>query len=100
MENSQNIIKKCEICQSEATSICFKCYNYLCESCFKFIHDKKPNQEHKKEKIDYFVPIDIKCKVHPKHIIDFYCVDEIGNSFKINYIFFYFIRIMLCSLPL
>ena len=81
MEISQNIIKKCEICQSQATNICFKCFSYFCESCFKFVHDKQVNKDHKKEKVDYFIPIDIKCQIHPKNIINLFCVDEKGNLF-------------------
>ena len=72
-------IKKCEICNCDATNICFQCYSYFCESCFKLIHDKEYNQNHKKEKIDYFVPMDLKCYNHPKNIINLYCVDEKGN---------------------
>ena len=44
--------KKCELCKDNATSLCFQCYMYLCDSCFKFIHDKPANNQHKKEKID------------------------------------------------
>lgn len=78
MENSQNIIKKCEICQNQATTICFKCFSYFCESCFKFIHEKEPNKDHIKEKIDYFIPFDVKCHEHPKNIINLFCLDEKG----------------------
>ena len=79
MEEIQNKVKKCEICQAEATSIWYKCFSYFCESCFKFVHDKQPNRDHKKEKIDYFVPIDIKCPEHTKNIINLFCVDEKGK---------------------
>ncbi len=80
--------KKCEICLEQAEYICFKCYSYFCEACFKYVHDKKANHDHKKEKIDYFVPIDLKCHEHPKIAINLFCVDEKG---KINYIIFIYI---------
>lgn len=50
MEVNQN--KKCEICGIEATNLCFSCISYYCDNCFKFIHDKEINNQHKKEKID------------------------------------------------
>ena len=79
MEESNNLIKHCEICNSEAKSVCFKCFSYFCESCFKFVHEKSYNSDHKKEEIDYLVPIDLKCPEHPKNIINLYCVEERGN---------------------
>ena len=79
MEIKQANLKKCEICETEATSLCYKCKSYYCDSCYKLIHDKKPKNDHKKEKIDYFVPIDIKCPDHPDNIINLFCIDEKGN---------------------
>ena len=73
-------IKECEICKSYATCLCFKCNNYYYESCFKFVHDKQVNSNHKKEVIDPFVPIDIKCQEHDKYPLDYFCVDEKGKS--------------------
>ncbi len=78
MEGNPIRIKKCEICNANATNICFQCYSYFCESCFKFIHDKENNVYHIKEKIDYFVPIELKCHNHPK-IINLFCLNEKGN---------------------
>ena len=75
----KNIIKKCEICGIEATNLCLKCISYYCDSCFKFIHDKQINNQHKKEKIDYYAPIDTKCPEHPKIPITLFCVDEKGK---------------------
>ena len=43
--------KVCDICKINATSLCFKCNSYFCDSCFKFVHDKKANLNHKKEDI-------------------------------------------------
>ena len=40
------------------------------------------NKEHKKEIIDYFAPIELKCKKHPKNIMNLFCIDEKGNSIK------------------
>ena len=73
------LIKDCEICQSNATCLCFECISYFCESCFKLIHDKKVNTNHKKEMIDPFVPIDVKCPEHKKHPMDLFCFEEKGK---------------------
>ena len=51
---------------------------YLCEKCFKFIHEKKPKSQHKKEVIDLFVPINIKCSLHSEDNINLFCIDEKG----------------------
>ena len=53
----------------EAKTLCFQCFSYYCDSCFKCVHEKGKNNEHKKGKIDYFVPIDIWCQVHKKDAI-------------------------------
>ena len=79
MESNQNNFKKCEICGIYATSLCFKCSSYFCDSCYKFVHDKKINADHIKEKIDPYIPIDIKCIEHPKSINNLFCVDEKGK---------------------
>ena len=52
---------------------------YLCDSCFKYIHDKPANNHHIKEKIDYFVSIDIKCPKHPNDRLNLFCVDDKGK---------------------
>ena len=83
MENKNQ--KLCEICGNVATSLCFKCISYFCEECYKYVHDKKINSQHRKEKIDYFVPYDTKCPQHPKIPITLFCIDEKGN--KILYLF-------------
>ena len=72
--------KECEICKSDATCLCFSCNNYFCERCYKLIHDLKNNSEHKKENIDPFVPIDIKCPEHPQDRMYLFCSNEKGNS--------------------
>ena len=81
MENNQKNYKECDICGEMANSLCFKCVMYLCDSCLRFIHDKNKNKEHKKEKIDYFVPFDLKCPEHPKDRINLFCKDENGNYY-------------------
>ena len=51
---------------------------YLCDSCFKFIHNKNINMKHKTEKIDCFVPFDLRCENHPKDRINLFCLKEMG----------------------
>jgi len=75
--------KYCEFCKSNATCLCFQCDNYFCDRCYKLIHDLKNEPQHKKDSIDPFVPIDIKCPEHPRDRINLFCVDEKGNY--INY---------------
>ena len=86
MEEFKVAFKKCEICESEATTVCFKCFSYFCDVCSKFIHEKKINSSHTLEKIDYFLPIDLKCQKHPKNILNLFCIEEKGNLFL--YLFF------------
>ena len=54
---------------------------HICEKCYKMIHDVKNNPKHKKENIDLFVPIDLKCPEHPKDRINLFCLDDRGNYF-------------------
>ena len=83
MDNKKNF-KQCELCKIEASSLCQNCMSYYCDECYKYIHSKKENDNHKKEKIDYFVPIDTKCQEHPKIPINLFCIDEKG---KYNFLF-------------
>ena len=39
----------------------------------------KKNDNHKKETIDAFVPIDLKCPNHPKIPLNLFCLDEMGK---------------------
>ena len=81
MENKQgDKNNSCDICGEKPENICFKCSMYLCDSCFKFIHEKRVNKEHKKEKIDYFIPFPLKCPNHPKERINLFCADEKGKN--------------------
>ena len=87
MENNQKNKISCPICGEIANNLCFECVMYLCDTCFKYIHDKNINKNHKKEKVDYFVPFSLKCPTHPKDRINLFCTDEKGK----NYIFIYFL---------
>ena len=81
MENIQKDKNNlCDICGEKAENICFKCSMYLCKPCFKYIHDKSINKNHKKEKIDYFIPFPLKCSNHPKDRINLFCIDEKGKK--------------------
>ena len=81
MEVQKNI-KLCEMCKDEeAATLCFDCHNYFCEACFKYIHDRKKNRSHKKEKIDLFIPIDTKCPEHEGNLMNLFCIDEKGNIY-------------------
>ena len=71
--------KKCDICNSDSTCVCFICLSYFCESCFKFIHDKEKNSSHKKETIDPYITYNFKCRTHQLSQITLYCVDEKGK---------------------
>ena len=83
MEEEKIEKKKCELCKDIATNICFDCSFYLCDSCFKFLHEKKANLEHKKEDINPFISMDIKCSEHPKVPINFFCLTEKSNIYFI-----------------
>ena len=76
MDKNSSLIKKCEICGSYATCLCFQCIEYFCDPCFKLIQDKELNSVHKKEKIDPYVPFDIKCPEHPKIPNNLFCAEE------------------------
>ena len=81
MEINQKNFKQCEICKvEEAKSLCPQCYCYYCDGCFKYVHDRKEKNNHKKEKIDYFVPIDTVCPEHNGIRINLFCLDEKGNN--------------------
>ena len=79
MEVQKNV-KQCEMCKAkEAVTLCLDCYSYFCEACYKCVHDIKQNINHKKEKIDLFVPIDTMCPDHKRIAINLFCIDEKGK---------------------
>ena len=78
-KNKSKQVIECSFCNSNANLLCFKCNNYFCEKCFKIIHDLPKNSNHKKESIDLFVPIDIKCSEHPEHPYFLFCLKEKSN---------------------
>ena len=81
MEEKQKNYKVCDLCKLQATLFFLVCLNinYFCDSCYKFVHDKKENNNHKKEKIDLYIPIDTKCPNHPNVPLNLFCIDEKGN---------------------
>ena len=87
MESNKKNFKLCDICKIEAKNLCLKCYRYYCEECFNYVHNKKENISHKKEKIDYFVPMDLQCPEHNGNRMNLFCIDEKGN-FIILYFYF------------
>jgi len=81
MEVQKNT-KQCKICKDEeAKFLCLECYNYFCEACFKYIHDRKKYINHKKEKIDLFIPIDTKCPEHGGIPMNLFCIEDKGNIY-------------------
>ena len=88
MDDKQRNIKFCDICKSEASFICLDCIcNYYCESCYKLIHSIKFNSDHKKEKIDDFFPINLRCSEPKKSPFNLFCLDDKGK-YKIYLILF------------
>ena len=88
MEKIQKNYKTCDMCKvSEATSLCPQCFSYYCDDCYKPVHGKNENKDHKKEPIDYNVPIDTRCPDHDTIPINLFCIDEKGkiNSYIIIY---------------
>jgi len=74
--------KQCEMCKDEeAKALCLNCNSYFCETCYKCVHDRKKNSNHKKEKIDLFIPIDTKCPEHEGNSLNLFCIDEKGKTF-------------------
>ena len=84
MEINNKSFKQCDICKDkEAKSLCPQCFSYYCEGCFKQVHENTKNSKHKKEAIDYYVPIDTRCPDHERIPINLFCIDEKGNIFLI-----------------
>ena len=61
--------------------ICLECIcSYYCDNCYKLIHKIKINNNHKKENVDYFVPIETRCSEHQDVPLNLFCLDEKGNN--------------------
>ena len=87
MEINQKNFKLCDMCKDkEATSLCSQCFSYYCDICHKAVHENTKNNKHKKEKIDFNVPIDTRCPDHNTIPINLFCLDEKGNILIYNYI--------------
>ena len=50
--------------------------NYFCDSCFKFVHEKKNNIGHKNQSIDIFIPFEERCSIHPDIPMNLFCITE------------------------
>ena len=85
MEKKQLNMKLCEYCGSNSTCLCFECLEYFCDTCFKYIHEKRLKSQHKKENIDPYIPFDLKCPTHTKIANNLFCTDEKGNLYIIIY---------------
>ena len=79
MEQKKKREKLCEICEELAKILCLNCNSYYCDTCSKFIHEKKKNSQHKKEEIDPYIPIDTKCQEHPDVPMNLFCLDDKGK---------------------
>ena len=53
MEQNKNK-KICEVCKDEATCICYKCFLYFCDSCYKIAHNRQKDKESQKRKNRFF----------------------------------------------
>ena len=76
MEKKVPNIKDCEYCETSSSCLCFDCMEYYCEDCFKMIHGKPKKSKHKKEEIDPYIPLDLKCPEHQKVPNNLFCLDE------------------------
>ena len=82
MEINKKNFKQCDMCKDkDATCLCPQCFSYYCDICYKAVHENTKNSEHKKESIDYNVPIDTRCPDHSGNNINLFCIDEKGNIF-------------------
>jgi len=76
-------LKKCEICKIDSTCLCYLCKIYFCDSCFKQYHNNEEYKTHKKDKIDYYIPIDLKCPEHKLYPMELFCVNEKGKTLNL-----------------
>jgi len=85
MDKKSKNFKECEICDLNANCLCFKCYSYYCDKCYKFIHENNKKSNHIKEAIDPFIQIDLKCQKHPIYPMFFFCSDDKGKLIIYNF---------------
>ena len=83
MEMNSKNIRECDLCNSNAICLCYKCKQYFCDSCYKLIHNKPKSSNHKKEPIDPYIPIDLKCPDHPENPLNLFCLEEKGKYYFI-----------------
>ena len=76
MKNNVHNLNYCEYCEANSSCLCFECLEYYCDDCFKMIHSKQKKSKHKKELIDPYIPIDLKCPEHQKVPNNLLCLDE------------------------
>ena len=81
-------LKKCEVCKIDATCLCFKCMSYFCEKCYTLSHSNEEFKSHKKDKIDYNVPIDLKCQEYKLYPLELFCTTDKGNIYNYLYLLF------------
>ena len=53
---------------------------YYCDSCYNIAYKSEKRKNHKKEKIDYYLPMDMKCPEHNLNPINLFCIEEKGNA--------------------
>ena len=80
-EEKSKFFKYCNICQLNAKFLCFECDLYFCESCYDLIHSRQKDKSHKKENINQFIPIELKCSIHSKERLNLFCINDKGNYF-------------------
>ena len=99
MEKIEKQFKDCEICYSNITCLCFKYNSYFCERCYKTIHDIKHDIKndptHKKENIDPFIPIELKCPIHSQNPMNLFCANDKGKYINLYKSFRNMLLIML-----
>ena len=71
----------CDLCKIPAGYFCYNCSFYLCYSCSEFLHEKKINSNHTEEKTNEIIPINTKCKRHPKIPLSLFDIEEKSNSY-------------------
>ena len=74
--------KLCEICGNKSTDLCWDCPSYFCDTCLQYVHSKEQNNQHKIEKTESNLLIDLidtTCANHPKIPMNLFCLNEKGK---------------------